>query len=61
LSGAEGFEPPNAGSKSRYLAEMRMKNIGLLDFIFFEISIKGARKFNMCDKTNLSFLSRLIK
>ena len=34
VAGAEGFEPPNAGSKSRCLTEMRMKNVGLLGFIF---------------------------
>ena len=36
LAGAVGFEPTNAGSKSRCLTEMRMKNGGLLEFIFLE-------------------------
>ena len=36
LAGAVGFEPTNVGSKSRCLTEMRMKNVGLLGFIFLE-------------------------
>jgi len=34
--GAVGFEPTNAGSKSRCLTEMRKKNSRLLGFIFLE-------------------------
>ena len=36
MAGAGGFEPPNAGSKSRCLTEMYKKNVGLLEFIFLE-------------------------
>ena len=36
VAGAVGFEPTNAGSKSRCLTEKRMKNGGLLGFIFLE-------------------------
>ena len=36
VAGAVGFEPTNAGSKSRCLTERRMKNGGLLGFIFLE-------------------------
>ena len=34
LAGAGGFEPPNTNSKSRCITERRMKNVGLLEFIF---------------------------
>jgi len=37
LAEREGFEPTNAGSKSRCLTEMRMKNVGIAWFIFLEL------------------------
>ena len=37
LAGAVGFEPTNAGSKSRCLTEMRKKNVGIAWFIFFRL------------------------
>ena len=35
LAGAVGFEPTNAGSKSRCLAERRVSIVSLLRFIIF--------------------------
>ena len=37
VAGAGGFEPPNAGSKSRCLTEMRMKNVSIAWVYFFRI------------------------
>ena len=34
VAGVAGFEPANADSKKRFLTEMRVKNAGLLGFIF---------------------------
>ena len=43
MAGAVGFGPTNAGSKSRCLTEMHMKNDGLLGLIFLEYQKPGAR------------------
>ena len=48
LAGAVGFEPTNAGSKSRCPAEMHMKNGGLLDLFFYEFKNR-VREWSVCD------------
>jgi len=41
VAGAVGFEPKNAGSKSRCFTEKHMKNVGIAWIYFFRILKTG--------------------
>ena len=60
MAGAVGFEPTNAGSKSRCLTERRKKNVGIAWLIFLEFSKPGARVRPMCVQ-NLLLTREILK